>query len=227
MSRYLSRSVTVALCGTVAVGVFARYQYDRLTPSTPPSLVSPQPPSSLRGNPLTASSEASARHASSDGLDAGISAATSSASSSSPSSPPPTTTPLSTSTAALTQSIVDAVLRDDQTLDLIITLVKDLFLHQDTVDALKAHFKAEFTVNEQTTNALKTFIWDDVILDPWVATKLIELSKDAGNNLIAHQNVYPGLSMELLGAAALEALNTAQFRKELRDALVDAARSVV
>lgn len=224
MSRYLSRSVTVALCGTVAVGVFARYQYDRLTPSTPPSLVLPQPPSSLGGNSLTASSTASVRHASDD-LDVGISAATSSVSSS-PSSPPPTT-PLSTSTAALTQSIVDAVLRDDQTLDLIITLVKDLFLHQDTVDALKAHFKAEFTVNEQTTNALKTFIWDDVILDPWVATKLIELSKDAGNNLIAHQNVYPGLSMELLGAAALEALNTAQFRKELRDALVDAARSVV
>lgn len=126
--------------------------------------------------------------------------------------------------ARLTQDVLDGILRDPRTTDGVVTLLKDVFTHEATLGALKQHFKWEFTENKATVGALNKFIVDDVVCDPFVAEQLIGIAKDLGKSLIEHPRVYPGASMELLGAAAMDALKTHRFEQDLTAALKEGGK---
>ena len=127
---------------------------------------------------------------------------------------------MSLSAHNLTQEVVDAVLRDGQTLVNVNALLKSAFTHDDVTAMLKNHFKAEFTENDAILRSLRGFIVGEVISDPWVAGRLIAMSKEMGEKLIKDPEIYPEKVLALIGEAALVALQTDQFRNDLHSALL-------
>ncbi|KEG14895.1 hypothetical protein DQ04_00271290 [Trypanosoma grayi] len=121
---------------------------------------------------------------------------------------------------ALSSEVVDTVLvRDEQLQKLLRGFVKDVFLHPDVVQEIKAYVKEEFTNNEATVTALRKFIVEDIICDTWVADELISMVKEAGKEIVEDPAVHPGLTLRLIGSAAQEGLQTSTFKESLWQAL--------
>jgi hypothetical protein len=118
---------------------------------------------------------------------------------------------LTSSALTLTSDIVDGIFRDDDIMNLVGDVVVRAFLHPEAVDAVKNHFQHEFTENDETVGALKTFIVDKVILDKWVSDHLVEMSVLLGGKLLNRPEVWPTGTCDLLKDAALEALVQEQF----------------
>ena len=131
--------------------------------------------------------------------------------------PNTTTSALTSSALTLTSDLVDGVFRDEQVMNLIGDVVVKAFLHPAAIDALKVHFQDEFTENEATVSALKTFVVDRVILDKWVSDHLVEMSVLLGRKLMNRPEVWPTGTCNLLQDAALEALAQETFLEAARN----------
>lgn len=136
---------------------------------------------------------------------------------------PPTSTIVGPSASVLTGAIVDSILKDPAVVDNAVSLIARSFLHPLATQALKEHFVGEFTDNDATVRALKTFVLSDVIQDPWVSEELISLARHLGKELVSDPSIWPGQSLELLRSAALEGLEQDRFR----NAALSLAKSVV
>jgi hypothetical protein len=134
---------------------------------------------------------------------------------------------MATSASTLTGNVVDAVLRDGNTVENVVVLLKGVFTHHDFLFHLKAHFKEQFTTNDDTVASLRQFVVDGILKDPFVSDQLIGVGKDLGTHLAEHPRVYPGPTLELLKDAALDALRTERFQKELTEALKEGGKHAV
>nr|ACI15951.1 hypothetical protein [Bodo saltans] len=144
------------------------------------------------------------------------------------SSPPPPTSPnMATSASALTGNVVNAVLRDDNTTQNVVVLLKGVFTHHDFLFHLKTHFKEQFTTNDETVSSLKHFVVDGILKDPFVSDQLIGVGKDLGTHLREHPRVHPEPVLELLKNASLDALRSDRFQRELLDSLKEGGKHAV
>lgn len=125
------------------------------------------------------------------------------------------------SASSLSSDVQQALVRDKNTLSLATNLVAEVFRSDQVLDALKDVFVTEFTENEATIASLKKFLVDDVISDPHVSETLIGFAKDAGLQLLAEPEIWPGRTVDMLKNAAIDGL----FEEELLSAITKALKT--
>nr|CCC91114.1 conserved hypothetical protein [Trypanosoma congolense IL3000] len=117
---------------------------------------------------------------------------------------------------ALSSEVVDNVLiRNETSLMLVKNLVRDVLAHSAFLNHLKGYVIAEFTTNKETVSALRKFVVEDIIRDPWVSDELISMAKETGREIAGDPEVYPNLVLSLLADAAVEGLRTDTFVEAL------------
>lgn len=135
--------------------------------------------------------------------------------------------PMVLEATAVSQDILVSVLQCDATINQASDLVVKAFQHPDTKEVLKDLFTEEFTENPATVGALKEFLVDKVLVDPWVHEELVGLSTELGQAIAANETIWPGKTLDLLRDASLDALQKEQLLDEVKVALRAAAGQVV
>jgi hypothetical protein len=124
--------------------------------------------------------------------------------------------------AAMSKDLILGVLKSDHSLKLVSALLLQACKHQTFRDELAKFLKHVFVENPRGAAALKKFVVDQVILDPWVKEHLLALVKGLGDDIMSDPRIWPGMDKGLLGLlkdCAMESLTSDQFTAELYDAV--------
>jgi hypothetical protein len=120
---------------------------------------------------------------------------------------------------ALSQDLVIKVLGADQSLRLVSELLVKAARHPDFLRALSDFLRHVFIEDPRGKEALRKFLVDDVIRDPWVLEHLLKLVDRLGADIAADSAVWPAGTVDALRVAAMDALETDTFNEELWDAV--------
>lgn len=125
--------------------------------------------------------------------------------------------------SALSKDLILGVLKTEHSLKLVSALLLQACKHPDFRNELKVFLKYVFIENERGSAALKKFVVDQVILDPWVKDHLLDLVQGLGTEIMADARIWPGSeagTLSMLQDCAFTALSTDRFNEELMDAVV-------
>ena len=128
--------------------------------------------------------------------------------------------------AAMSKDLILGVLRSDQCLRLVTALLLQACRHPEFKKELSAFLKYVFVEDPRGSAALKKFVVDDVILDPWVRDNLLALVSGLGKDVMNDRRVWPDQTLELLKGGALDAIVTDRFNDELWDAVSRSLRGI-
>jgi hypothetical protein len=124
----------------------------------------------------------------------------------------------------LGHELIVSIFRDEETLAALTGLLLKTFTDPRVTAELKVFFKEQFTQDERTVRALKHFLVNDVLADTWVREELLTVSSELGSGLAADEEVWPTRTLETLGEASLEALQTPEFQEKAMEAAMKALR---
>eukprot|EP00672_Neobodo_designis_P006719 CAMPEP_0174855560 /NCGR_PEP_ID=MMETSP1114-20130205/33551_1 /TAXON_ID=312471 /ORGANISM="Neobodo designis, Strain CCAP 1951/1" /LENGTH=194 /DNA_ID=CAMNT_0016090301 /DNA_START=48 /DNA_END=628 /DNA_ORIENTATION=- len=111
------------------------------------------------------------------------------------------------------QDLIISVFRDEETLGDLVKLLVRTFKDDRVKTQLTAFFKEQFTQDEQTVAALKKFLVTDVLGDAWVRDELLAFTAELGGGIANDEAVWPNQTLQTLGDASLEALQTEEFQR--------------
>jgi hypothetical protein len=119
-------------------------------------------------------------------------------------------------TEALSKELILGVLKEEQSLRLVTQLLLAACKHPEFKAELSRFLKTVFIDDPRGSGALKKFVVDDVVLDPWVKDNLLALVKKLGSDISDDKRIYPDeFLMVMLKHSALDALNSDTFSEEL------------
>jgi hypothetical protein len=119
----------------------------------------------------------------------------------------------------MSKDLILSVLKTDQSLRLVTELLLKAARHPEFRQELSAFLKFVFVEDPRGSAALKRFVVDQVILDPWVKDNLLGLATGLGADVMADRRIWPEGALELLQVAAADALASDTFNDELWDAI--------
>ena len=122
------------------------------------------------------------------------------------------------------QDLVISVFRDEETLAALTKLVVRTFTDSRVKAELQSFFKEQFTEDEQTVASLKKFLVTDVLGDAWVRDELLAFTAELGGGIANYEAVWPNQTLQTLGDAGLEALQTEEFQQRATAAAVSALK---
>lgn len=123
-------------------------------------------------------------------------------------------------TEALSKELILGVLKTEHSLRLVSELLLRACKHPEFKKELSSFLKEVFVTDPRGSAALKKFVVDDVIMDPWVKDKLLIMVKDLGADILNDNKIWPDeLLMVLLKDSALDALTSDTFNEELWEAV--------
>ena len=127
---------------------------------------------------------------------------------------------LKAQTEAMSKELILGVLKTEQSLKLVSELLLKACKHPEFKKELSAFLKEVFVTDPRGSAALKKFVVDDVILDPWVKDKLLVMVHGLGTDIMNDKKIWPDeLLMVLLKDSALDALTSDTFNEELWEAV--------
>lgn len=124
----------------------------------------------------------------------------------------------------LSKVVVESVLKDQKSLDLVARLVVQLLRHEDTIIAVSSFLRSLFE-DHYTQEMTKKFVLMTV-LDPWIQEQLRHIAKELAKDLLKDPDVKKAL-VDFLRDSAVTALQNDEVHNDAACALKSVARRVL
>ena len=123
--------------------------------------------------------------------------------------------------ACLSKQIIVETFKDQQVLNELIDLLLRAITRDEVKDAFKTFLKKQFDANENphgTAEAVRTFLVDRIVNDPWVREQLIRLACDLGTEVYRNPQVWEE-TLAFLADTSWKGISSELFLQEVVNAL--------